>query len=154
MSRNSVYKNSTLNKAFLCRKDEFYTQYEDIVKEMQYYKDDFHDKVILCNCDNPYESAFFKFFTLHFNQLKISKLICTGYNGSVNNKNGYKAIMTKTNDSLEEINKNTLHTLFSMNGNSIEHLDDADFRSNDCVNLLKEADIVVTNPPFSLFREF
>ena len=116
---------------------------------MQYYKDYFHDKVVLCNCDNPYESAFFKFFILQFNQLKVSKLICTGYSNptnSENNKNGYKAIITKINGSLEEINKNILSMLFSMDGNYIEYLDDANFRSNDCINLLKEADIVAMNP--------
>ena len=99
-------------------------------------------------------SAFFQFFILHFNQLKLSKLICTGYSGSENNTNGYMVVITKINDSLEEINNNTLPILFSLDGNFIENLDDADFRSNDCMNLLKEADIVVTNPPFSLFREF
>ena len=157
MSINPVHKNRSLNQAFVLKKDEFYTSYEDIVQEMQYYKDYFHDKVVLCNCDNPYESAFFKFFILHFNQLKLSKLICTGYSNptsSENNKNGYMAVITKTNDSLEEINNNTLPMLFSLDGNFIENLDDADFRSIACVNLLKEADIVVTNPPFSLFREY
>lgn len=90
MSKNPVYKNRSLNQAFVLKKDEFYTCYEDIVQEMQYYKDYFHDKVVLCNCDNPYKSAFFKFFILHFNQLKLSKLICTGYSNptsSENNKN-------------------------------------------------------------------
>ena len=154
MSINPIYKNKTLNQAFALKKDEFYTCYEDIVQEMQYYKDYFHDKVVLCNCDNPYKSAFFQFFILHFNQLKLSKLICTGYSGSENNTNGYMAVITKINDSLEEINNNTLPMLFSLDGNFIENLDDADFRSNDCINLLKEADIVVTNPPFSLFREY
>lgn len=157
MSKNLVHKNRSLNQAFICKKDEFYTCYEDIVQEMQYYKDYFNNKVVLCNCDNPYKSAFFKFFILHFNQLKLSKLICTGYSNptsSENNKNGYKVIITKINGSLEEINNNTLSMLFSMDGNFIENLDDADFRSIACVNLLKEADVVVTNPPFSLFREY
>lgn len=103
MSINSVYKNRILNQAFVLKKDEFYTCYEDIVQEMQYYKDYFNNKVVLCNCDNPYKSAFFKFFILHFNQLKLSKLICTGYSDSGNNKNGYMAVIIKINYSLEEV---------------------------------------------------
>ena len=86
---------------------------------------------------------------LHFNQLKLSKLICTGFSNpssSENNTNGYMAVITKINDSLEEINNNTLSMLFSMDGNCIEYLDDANFCSNDCINLLKEADIVAMNP--------
>lgn len=151
---NKVHKNTSLNQAFVLKKDEFYTCYEDIVTEMQYYKDYFNNKVVLCNCDNPYKSAFFKFFIINFNQLKISKLICTGYNDSKNNKSGYKVVITKINHQLEEVDNDTLSILFSMNGNSIEELHDADFRSVDCVNLLKQEDVVVTNPPFSLFREY
>ena len=127
------------------KNDEFYTQFEDIEKELIYYKKQFKDKVIYCNCDNPHESNFFKYFIENFNDLGIKKLIATNYKSQYIPV-AYKAeiVEVKNTDKVFENPKNKLTTL---KGNG-------DFRSDECIELLKEADIVVTNPPFSLFREY
>lgn len=166
IKKKSLPKNTALNRAFIVKKDDFYTQYEDIENEMMFHKEFFKGKVVLCNCDDPFESAFFRFFVLNFEHFGISKLICTCYSNSSlsgqeypleNYTGAYKAIVTEVpcdslvrpDDSLD------LEVLFSMSGNVLVTLDgDGDFRSEECINLLTEADIVVTNPPFSLFREF
>jgi len=166
-----LFDNAKRNKA-----DEFYTRMPDIEKELRYYKDYFRDKVILCNCDDPYESNFFKYFSINFNYLRIKKLIATCYAGSpvagtqltlfetetseskTNNlKQAYKIEITEIEDEnsdgafnltdVEYLLKNNNNIFTTLNGNG-------DFRSEECVELLKEADIVVTNPPFSLFREY
>ncbi len=168
--------NKDLHAARTAKNDEFYTQLEDIEKELYFYKEHFKDKVVFCNCDDPYESNFFKYFALNFNALGLKKLICTCYDGSpiadqqltlfepaapygkqektriahkieiteVPDINGDGAIDLTDVKNLLENNKNILTTL---EGNG-------DFRSPECVALLQEADIVVTNPPFSLFREY
>lgn len=166
IKKRSNPKNTTLNRAFIVKKDEFYTQYEDVANEMMHHKDSFKGKTILCNCDDPFESAFFRYFLLNFEQLEISKLICTCYSDSSlagqeypleNFTGAYKAIVTEVpneclirpDDSLD------LEILFAMNGNSLVALEgDGDFRSQECINLLNDADIVASNPPFSLFREY
>lgn len=127
------------------KNDEFYTQFEDIEKELIYYKKQFKDKVIYCNCDNPHESNFFKYFIENFNDLGIKKLIATNYKSQYIPV-AYKAeiVEVKNTDKVFENPKNKLTTLKG----------DGDFRSDECIELLKEADIVVTNPPFSLFREY
>jgi addiction module antitoxin, relB/dinJ family len=171
---NKISGNIDLNRAGIAKRDEFYTQLCDIEAELQYYKSSFKNKVVLCNCDDPFESNFFKYFILHFNELKIKKLIATSYQYSsysgheypvekllapypVGQEKAYKAVVTFVDDSLIQNKKNTSipKGLFSLPGNSIELLnDDGDFRSNECIALLDSSDIVVTNPPFSLFRDF
>ena len=158
--------NATLNSAFIVKKDEFYTQYEDVSKEMIKHKDQLKGKNILCNCDDPFESAFFRFFVLNFDKLKLAGLISTCYADSqiagqeypLEGVTGaYKAVVTEIPDETLKRPDGSLdlEALFTMQGNSLIHLSgDGDFRSDECVALLEEADIVVTNPPFSLFREY
>lgn len=166
--------NAGLNRAGIAKKDEFYTQLCDIEAELLYYKDSFKDKVVFCNCDDPFESNFFKYFTLHFNELKLKKLVATCYQHSslsgckypvdeilfprpTEQKRAYKAVVTSVDNSFLQSDSNTfiLKDLFSLPGNSIELLNgDGDFRSAECLALLDSSDVVVTNPPFSLFRDF
>lgn len=158
--------NADLNHAFLARRDEFYTQIEDIEKEVCLYKEFFRDKTVLCNCDDPFESAFFKYFVLHFEELGLKKLICTCYAGSPfagreypieGSNDAYKAEVTELPSAslLRPDSSLDLEALFELEGNTLERLrGDGDFRSEECIKLLEEADVVVTNPPFSLFREY
>ena len=125
---NKGLKNANKNK-----KDEFYTQLSDIEKELGYYKEHFKNKVIFLNCDDPEESNFWKYFALNFKFLGLKKLIATHFQTE---KLSYK---------LEKTNGDTIKTPLKQNG---------DFRSPECIEILKEADIIVTNPPFSLFREY
>lgn len=159
-------KNSYLNNAFIARKDEFYTQYADVAEEMKHYERDFKGKTILCNCDDPFESAFFKYFILHFNELGLKSIISTSYvdSGLAGKEyplscspRAYKAIVTEVPDIhlLRPDETLDVETVFSCEGNTLAELNgDGDFRSKECQELLKQADIVVTNPPFSLFREY
>lgn len=166
--------NTNLRKADKEKNDEFYTQLVDIELELKHYKEQFKDKVVFCNCDDPYESNFFKYFAINFNHLGLKKLIATCYDNSpvaytqmsffgdnkeIANKNRhpYKIEITKVEDcngdgavDLADVdyllkNKQNTMTLLKENG---------DFRSKECIELLKQSDIVVTNPPFSLFREY
>jgi addiction module RelB/DinJ family antitoxin len=158
--------NATLNHAFMVKKDEFYTQYDDVAKEMWTYRDQFKGKAILCNCDDPFESAFFRFFAINFDKLGLAKLVSTCYAGSSlagqeypleNATAAYKAEVTEIPDEplVKPDGSLDLENLFAMPGNSLAHLaGDGDFRSDECQALLEEADIVATNPPFSLFREY
>ena len=158
--------NATLNNAFIVKKDEFYTQYEDVAREMARHRGQLKGKSILCNCDDPFESAFFLFFVLHFNELRLTGITATCYARSpmtgrvypLNDGIGaYKAVITEVPDDtpLRPDGSLDLEFLFAMQGNSLENLaGDGDFRSEECEALLKEADIVATNPPFSLFREY
>ncbi len=167
---NKLFDNAKKNKA-----DEFYTQLSDIEAELKYYKSFFENKIILCNCDDPYESNFFKYFAINFNYLKLKKLIATCYDGSpivgeqlslfdfmndtniTEKKTAYKIEINEVNDfnndgavdlsDVEILLKSNKNVLTKLNGNG-------DFRSPECIELLKKADIVVTNPPFSLFREY
>lgn len=169
-------KNIELGAARLAKKDEFYTQLTDIEKEMRYYKKHFHGKTVLCNCDDPFESNFFKYFVLNFNRLGLKKLIATCYNGSpiagqqlslfdymdgdTSNKEEnrpYKAVVTTVYDKTGDDGVDMLDVaeLFKSGENELtELIGNGDFRSEECLALLDEADIVVTNPPFSLFREY
>lgn len=124
--------NNSLHNAMSSKKDEFYTQYDDITKELQHYKEHFRDKVVYCNCDHPAQSEFYKYFRNNFGELKLKKLIATYYSVDT-------AVYKATYDGKEEL------TLLKGNG---------DFKSDECVEILKQSDIVVTNPPFSLFREY
>jgi addiction module RelB/DinJ family antitoxin len=159
-------KNATLNRAFIVKKDEFYTQYEDVAREMVRHRDQLKGKTILCNCDDPFESAFFRFFVLNFDKLELAGLTSTCYSGSPiagreypleGATDAYKAVVTEVpvEPLLRPDGSLDLESLFALQGNSIEHLTgDGDFRSKECEDLLKAADIVATNPPFSLFREY
>ena len=135
------------------KKDEFYTQLSDIERELKHYKKHFKDKVVLCNCDDPRVSNFFHFFSYNFEKFGLKKLIATCY------KNQEMDLFSE-NKSEQAI---YLEYTGDKNGNNvpdaeeigIKHLQgDGDFRSKECIELLKKADIVVTNPPFSLFREY
>jgi hypothetical protein len=155
------------------KQDEFYTQLTDIEKELKYYKGYFHDQTVLCNCDDPYESNFFKYFALNFKALKIRRLIATSYSGSpilgtqlplfdnwkgnVDGKTAYKVEISDIPDLNEDgaVDLSDVELLIQRKGNVLTKLlGDGDFRSSEVMELLDSADIVATNPPFSLFREF
>ena len=158
--------NATLNHAFIVKKDEFYTQYEDVAREMAKYPGCLKGKTVLCNCDDPFESAFFRFFVLHFDELGLARLTSTCYAGSPmagreypleGGTGAYKAVVTEVPDEslVRPDGSLDLETLFTMPGNSLAHLNgDGDFRSTECETLLEDTDVVATNPPFSLFREY
>lgn len=136
-------KNENLHKAKTAKNDEFYTQLTDIEKEMVHYKDHFKGKVVYCNCDDARESNFFKYFSKNFEFLGLKKLITTGYKAD-----GHGVALIYEGDKNGNRNPDTEEiTIKQLEGNG-------DFRSEECVEFLKEADIVVTNPPFSLFREY
>lgn len=171
-----------LSHARAAKKDEFYTQLEDIANELRHYRDYFSGKTVLCNCDDPYESNFFKFFALNFNAWGLHKLIATCYDGSPvagtqlpfldddgeaspivsedgapRERKAYKIVITEVPDlngdgatdlaDVELLIRNDRNVLTELQGNG-------DFRSPECIAMLEEADVVVTNPPFSLFREY
>lgn len=145
--------NKNLNQAKDAKKDEFYTQLSDIERELKHYKKHFKNKVIYCNCDDPRVSNFFHYFSYNFEQLRLKKLITTCY------KNQNADLFSK-NDSDKAI---YLEYEGDKNNNNIPDPDeigivnlkgDGDFRSQESIELLKQADIVVTNPPFSLFRNY
>ena len=125
--------NGNLHKAKGLKEDEFFTQLSDVEKELKNYKEHFRNKVIFLNCDDPEESNFWKYFYLKFKELGLKKLVSTHFE---NGKPAYK---------LERTNGDIIKTPLTQKG---------DFRSEECVEILKEADIVITNPPFSLFREY
>lgn len=131
--------NANLHKAKGAKNDEFYTQFTDVSKELLHYKYHFKDKIVLCNCDDPTMSAFWKYFHLNFEALGLKKLISTHYDKT---EPTYKMEYTGGNDNDIEVGVKT-----PLEGNG-------DFRNQECLDLLDEADIVVTNPPFSLFREY
>lgn len=140
---NKNNKNSNLHSAKKVKNDEFYTQITDIENELKHYKDYFRGKVVFCNCDDPEESNFWKYFELNFEHLGLKKLISTHYN---KDRSTYKLEITHDVNGDGKINdKDIVRTSLKQNG---------DFRSPECIDILKEADIVVTNPPFSLFREY
>lgn len=145
--------NRSLNAALKAKNNEFYTRLEDIENELKHYKQHFKDKVVLCNCDDPRISNFFHYFSHNFEQLGLKKLITTCYKSQerdlFSQNNSERAIWLEYNG--------------DRNGNRVPDPEeigihyfngDGDFRSPECIELLKQADIVVTNPPFSLFREY
>lgn len=155
--------NTNLSAAKSAKNDEFYTQLTDIEKELRHYRKHFNGKTVICNCDDPFESNFFTYFVLNFNKLKLKKLITTCYEGSAvaEYRNGkakpYKAVVTTVHDTTGDggIDMEDVRNLFDLGENELTELEgDGDFRSEECLALLDEADIVVTNPPFSLFREY
>ena len=164
--------NKNLNAAKTAKKDEFYTQMTDIERELQHYWKHFAGKVVLCNCDDPYESNFFKYFALRFNQLGLKKLICTCYNSSPVQGNelmidfgdfeeepkkvAYKVEITEVKDLNGDgaVDLSDVQYLLQNDKNVIGTLKTGDFRDPECIELLEQSDVVVTNPPFSLFREY
>ena len=145
--------NSTLNAAKAAKNDEFYTRLYDIENELRYYKEHFRGKTVLCNCDDPRVSNFFKYFTLNFEHLGLKRLITTCY------KNQNVDLFSQHDC------EQAVYLIYDgdKNGNNIPDAEeigihplkgDGDFRSKECIELLKQADIVVTNPPFSLFLEY
>jgi hypothetical protein len=138
--------NNILNKAFKVKNDEFYTKLTDIEKELMHYKEMFVGKTIYCNCDNPVKSNFVQWFYMRFNILHLKRLIVTAYN-----KDGF-GLYWDTDFSKVDINTIYVNDCIE---NDVRYLSgNGDFKSDECIELLKQADIVVTNPPFSLFREF
>lgn len=125
--------NTNLHSAKKAKNDEFYTQYEDIAKELPYYKEQLADKIIYCNCDNPKYSNFYKFFKDKFEEYKLKSVIATYFNA---NEYTYKTTFDGNNERIEPLNSY------------------GDFRSATCRDILSNTDVVITNPPFSLFREF
>lgn len=135
-------KNTKLNKARKAKNnDEFYTRLSDVEKELSHYKEHFKNKIVLCNCDDPTWSAFWKYFHLNFSVLGLKKLIGTHY--ETEKPNSYAVVYEGGNDG----DTNFYTEYIALKGNG-------DFRSDECIEYLKECDIVVTNPPFSLAREF
>jgi len=171
MATKSLNKN--LHKASQAKKDEFYTQLVDIEKELKHYKEQFRGKIVYCNCDDPFESNFFKYFAANFKALKLKKLIATSFvkspiaGGQLSlfemkglkpeGKQPFKLEISEMSDfnadgavnltDIEWLLRNVAKTSTPLKGNG-------DFRSEECIELLKIADIIVTNPPFSLFREY
>jgi len=171
--------NTNLHKANQAKKDEFYTQLVDIEKELKHYKDQFKGKVVYCNCDDPFESNFFKYFASNFNALGLKKLITTSYKPSPIANTQLELFGNKTTTlkpkgrPKETANKFVINEVHDLNDDGAFDIRDiaeqlkanknnewgplkgeGDFRSKECIELLKQADIVVTNPPFSLFREY
>ena len=155
--------NSNLGAAKRAKNDEFYTQLTDIEKELRHYRKHFKGATVLCNCDDPFESNFFNFFALNFDRLGLKKLIATCYEGSAvaeyreGKAKPYKAVVTTVHDTTGDggVDMEDVRNLFELGENELVELEgDGDFRSEECLALLDEADIVVTNPPFSLFREY
>ena len=171
MATKSLNKN--LRNASKAKKDEFYTQLVDIEKELKHYKDQFRGKAIYCNCDDPFESNFFKYFAANFNALGLKKLVTTSYVKSPivggqlplfeveglkpSGKEPFKIEIREVPDTDKDgaIGLDDVEYLLKHDKNIATPLKgNGDFRSEECIKLLKEADIVVTNPPFSLFREY
>ena len=132
-------KSNELTNARTGKKDEFYTQYEDIEKEMEYHKNSFKDKIVYCNCDDPTWSAFWNYFHKNFNTLGLKKLISTHYK---EDDTSYKMVYEGGDD--KNINIGNITPLEGNGG----------FQTEECLALLDEVDIVVSNPPFSLFRDY
>lgn len=168
---NSILNNAKYSSA---NTDEWYTTYETIAEELEHYREQFRNKVVLCNCDDPYESNFCYYFLKHFNQLQLKKLICTSYAGSKitqiqansklsantkkikdknkYSKNGYVLIVTEMpGKDGEEISDEIIKTVIKKEGTINKLNGSGDFSSDECIEYLKECDICCTNPPFSLF---
>lgn len=164
--------NRNLAKAKDARQDEFYTRLSDIEKELRHYRRHFHGKTVLCNCDDPFESNFFKYFALNFNRLGLKKLMATCYSGSPitgtqlslfgddteeERRTPYKAVVTSVRDATGNggVEMEDVAELFKNGENTIERLEGTgSYDSPECLELLDEADIVVTNPPFSQIRDY
>jgi len=173
MAKRNDSPNSPLHSAKKAKNDEFYTQLSDIENELRHYREHFRGKTIFCNCDDPYESNFFKYFALNLNTLDLKKLIATCYVGSPiantllslfddespedkTTRNPHKIEISEVVENAEGgFSMADVAYLLRNKKNALTRLKgDGDFRSPECVELMKQSDVVVTNPPFSLFREF
>ena len=135
--------NKNLHRAHRVRNDEFYTQLSDIKKELCHYTNHFHGKVVYCNADDPASSNFFRYFKTNFHDLGLKKLLTSSYSSRYSQ-------LFETDDNSRAVSSEfdgEIHTVNQLKGNG-------DFRSGECIDLLKQADVVVTNPPFSLIREY
>lgn len=146
-------QNKNLHKAKTNKKDEFYTQLSDIERELKHYKKHFKNKVVFCNCDDPRVSNFFHYFSHNFEKLGLKKLMTTCYKNQdmdlfSQNKSEQAVYLEYEGDK----NNNRVPDIEEIGVKPLQG--DGDFRSNECIELLKQADIVITNPPFSLFREY
>ena len=164
-------KNNSLTKAKSAKNDEFYTTYDAIQIELNHYEDKFENKVVFCNCDDPFESNFTKFFLRNFNYLKLKRLICISYSGSMITGTQL-SLLDNYNEPVESTRGYILDVRHvpMQNGHGVSDEDitrmlrqkgivkrlsgNGDFRSKESIKYLKIADVVVTNPPFSKFREF
>ena len=157
-------KNTNLHNARQAKDDEFYTTFESIEKELNHYTKHFENKTVLCNCDDPLESNFCKFFIINFESLKLKRLICTSYGPSKVSMTKYKNFDFKKSKSkgyklditspiYDEKTNIQLERIIVEKGLISELKGNGDFRSDECIGFLKESDVVVTNPPFSLFKE-
>lgn len=146
-------QNRNLSQARAAKKDEFYTQLPDIERELAHYKPHFHGKTVLCNCDDPRVSNFFDYFARNFESLRLKKLITTCYKSQerdvFSSHDNERAVSLEYNG---DLNKNRMPDADEVGIKPLRG--DGDFRSDECVALLRQADVVVTNPPFSLFREY
>lgn len=165
-------KNKNLQKAKKAKNDEFYTELSEIEKELGNYSDKFKGKVVFCNCDDPFESNFVKFFLMHFNEYGLKALYATGYKTSpiINTelkteKIPYSLYVTDTSKYLKgdqkDLDVNSAKHFIETEGDNVmsqlygdEYYLAGDFRSEESIEILKKSDIVITNPPFSLFREY
>ena len=136
--------NANLNNSARDKQDEFYTEIGMIEKELKYYKNHFRDKIVFCNCDDPEYSNFWKYFQLNFFALRLKKLIATHYEKE---KTSYKMDIVAA-----DIPKNGQYKIPDYIQTPLKQ--NGDFRSPECINIMEEADIIVTNPPFSLFKEY
>ena len=177
---DQIYKsgNSILNSAKYSsdNTDEWYTTYETIEEEVCHYKEQFKEKIVLCNCDDPYESNFCYYFLRHFNELNLRRLICTSYSGSkidqikdnvqlslnlfdnlgepINLKNGYVFVIDEMPGEIgEEVSDDVIKEVLQRKGTVKRLSGSGDFRTEECIKYMKECDICCTNPPFSLFSE-
>ena len=145
---NERFDNAKKNK-----NDEFYTRLEDIEKELNHYKEYFRGKTIFCNCDDPRISNFFKYFALNFNEFGLKKIISTCYKNQdvdlFTQNDCEKAVYIEYTGNANDPTSTDFSTI------EVKELKgDGDFRSQECIELLKQSDVVITNPPFSLFREY
>lgn len=173
MNGNSILNNAKYSSN---NTDEWYTTYETIAEEIEYYEKQFKDKIILCNCDDPFESNFCYFFLKNFNKLQLKKLICTSYAGSKIDQikeniqmsldmffdngdsvmvgQGYVLAISKVPGKKdEEVSDETIKKILSQKGTVKKLKGNGDFRTEECIKYLKECDICCTNPPFSLFTD-
>lgn len=142
-----------LNQARLNKKDEFYTRLEDINRELRHYRNHFKDKVVYCNCDDPKVSNFFHYFSYKFEKLGLKKLVTTSYKNK--NMDLFSQNNSESSIKLEYLGDKNSNRKPDSDEIGITYLkSDGDFRNEETINILKEADIVCTNPPFSLFREY
>ncbi len=161
----NIPKNHSLLKAKNNKNDEFYTQYADIERELEHYQAFLSGKTIYLPCDNPYYSQFFRYFVAHFNDFQLKRLIATCYDAHFgqlslfedyderqnvieHDKQAYKAVIQEVAEA------GSIDELVKLENNSLSVLaENGDFASSECIELMKSADVVITNPPFSLFRK-